>query len=100
MRNEPFFARHIAGLVLRAPIKLLETRLYLRIRDRLSQRGDPVGREAPVIVVTRAVLPLVDFGIGYAPPREELNRFDDGPMKRSAHIHQDAVNVKDHEFWS
>src|SRR6202035_4463967 len=34
-----------------------------------------------------------------APPGEEVNCLDDGPMKRPAHIHQDAVDVKDHEFW-
>src|SRR5882672_4997521 len=100
MRNEPLFATHIAGPVLRAPVKLLETRLDLGIRDRFPQGGDPVGREAPVIVVTRAVLPLVDFAISDAPPREKANRLDDGSVKRSAHIHQDAIDVKYHEFWS
>src|SRR5258707_15048492 len=98
MLNEPLFTRHIAGLVLRAPIELLETRLDLGIRDRFSQRGDPVGREAPVIVVSRAVLPLVNFGIRDAPPREEMNRFNNGPVKRSAHVHQDSVDVKDHQL--
>src|SRR6266404_7710962 len=98
MRNEPLFARHIAGLVLRAPIELLETRLDLGIRDRFSQLADPIGREAPVIVVTRAVLPLVNFGIRDAPPREEMNRFNNGPVKRSAHVNQDAVDVKDHQL--
>src|ERR1700682_1551084 len=99
MRDQPFFPRHIAGPILRAPIKFLEPRLDLGEWNRLAYRGDPVGGKGPVIVVTGAISPLVDFGMGGARPSEEVNRLDDGPMKRSANVPQDAVNVKNHELW-
>ncbi len=99
MRDQPFFPRHISRQVLRAPIKFLKTRLHFGVRNRLSERRDPIGGEAPVIVIAGAILPLVDFGIRGAMPGEKVNRLDDRAVKRSAHVQQDAVDVEDHKFW-
>ena len=98
MGHEPPFARNVAGAPLRTPIELLKAALHLGIRNLVAQRRDPVGREAPVVVVSCAVFPLMDFGIRDTPAREKVNRIDDGPVERSAHVHKDAINVKNHEL--
>ena len=89
---------HIAGLRLRAPIEFLKARLHHFVRNRLAERRDPIRRQSPVIVVAGAILPLVDFGVGDAPAGEKMNRVDDRLVKRSVHVHQNAIHIKNDEF--
>src|SRR5258706_11673285 len=99
MRDQPLFASHISGHLFGAPIEFLETRLHFGVRHGFSERCDPIGGQAPVIVIPGAILPLVNFGICGAMLGEKINRLDDRAVKRSAHVQQDAVDVEDHEFW-
>ncbi len=98
VRDQPFFAGHVSGVRLCAPVEFHELRFHLFVGHRFTERRDPVGGEAPVVVVAGKILPVVDLGEGRAVPGEEMDGVDDGLVERAVDVDQDAVHIENDEF--
>ena len=99
VRDQPPFSRHVSRARLCAPIDFLKTRFHFFIRNRRAERGDPIRRQAPVIVVTGTILPLVDFSVGDALAGKKTDSVDNRLVKRSVHVHEYAVDIENNQFW-
>src|SRR5260370_33500398 len=97
-RDHQLFVSNVPRLAVAPPIEFLKRRPRLLVRSRVSQRTDPRGNHAPVVVKTRFAFPPVQLRIGYPLARYVANRLERRTPVSAAYINEHAVHIEDQDL--
>ena len=92
--DEQFFVEHVTWFFRIAPVKTVERRPRPFIGGGRTERRDPVGGHAPVVVVAGLGFPAMQVSIGDPASAEIADGFERGAPVGAANVDEHAVHVE------
>jgi len=93
-RNQQFLIPHQTRLPVCPPIEFFKSSPCLVVSSRPPERGEPLRRHRPIVIVPRLALPLLQLFQGHSFPAQRPHRLQRRPPIRSAHIHQHSIHIE------